>query len=407
MKVAILCNGFTGWGGGVDFIRYIASSVASVEGVSQYKRHILILPSNPLLTSWKRFLPSPTKIFGKLAVVPLQQRHSEPNFSEDYLRKTFSDFRPYFEIITGGANIKSQLSAARKARADVVLPCIEPLDSHCQLPWVGYLYDFQHMYLPELFLPDEIHVRNRAFSRMLNSASNVIVNSKSVSKDAEKFYTEFTANVHAIPFSPCPQKSWLTNDLDVRDKYGIDKPFFMLCNQFWLHKDHSTAFRAFAHFLQSKNDAVMVCTGQTTDYRSPAYFSQLKQLISDLGISSRVRILGHIPKIDQVSLLKNALGLIQPTLFEGGPGGGATYDAISLGVPVIASDITVNQEINCGDVTLFHAGDDNSLADALIARGTRTRPRPTAECLWEQGLSRRRHCGNFILNVAKLALEGN
>ena len=37
-----------------------------------------------------------------------------------------------------------------------------------------------------------------------------------------------------------------------------------------------------------------------------------------------------INKKDQLSLIRSAKALIQPTLFEGGPGGGSCRDAISL-----------------------------------------------------------------------------
>lgn len=45
-------------------------------------------------------------------------------------------------------------------------------------------------------------------------------------------------------------------------------------------------------------------------------------LAKKLGIESKIKILGHIPKLEQIELIKNCIAVIQPTLFEGGPGGG-------------------------------------------------------------------------------------
>lgn len=61
----------------------------------------------------------------------------------------------------------------------------------------------------------------------------------------------------------------------------------------------------------------------------------------------------YIAKLDQIALLKKSIAVIQPTLFEGGPGGGASYDAISLGKPLIVSDIKVNQEIEQSERVFF------------------------------------------------------
>ena len=88
-------------------------------------------------------------------------------------------------------------------------------------------------------------------------------------------------------------------------------------------------------------------------------------LLDTLGISERVHFLGHIPKFDQIGLLKGSIALVQPTLFEGGPGGGATYDAVSLGIPVLLSDIEVNQEIMTPEVYHFHQQNAEDLTQLM------------------------------------------
>ena len=56
------------------------------------------------------------------------------------------------------------------------------------------------------------------------------------------------------------------------------------------------------------------------DSQFPQHYTNLLDLLEKLDIQSDVKILGHIPKLDQISLLKKSISLIQPTLFEGGPG---------------------------------------------------------------------------------------
>lgn len=46
-----------------------------------------------------------------------------------------------------------------------------------------------------------------------------------------------------------------------------------------------------------------------------------------------------ILKLEQIEIMKDALGIIQTSLFEGGPGGGCVLDAISLETPSIVSNI--------------------------------------------------------------------
>jgi hypothetical protein len=95
--------------------------------------------------------------------------------------------------------------------------------------------------------------------------------------------------------------------------------------------------------------------------------------------------------------------MVQPSLFEGGPGGGSVFDAISLGVPCIVSDVQVNLELNEPIVTFFKARDPASLAEemlkALVQQDSRTRPLPAE--LISLGTDRRRLCGTGLLDTIR------
>lgn len=402
MKIGLITNGFTSWGGGIDFIHHIATSVSLVN--KERKESILILPGNDFRFFLRKYLSPLKQCLKQLLQGVSPKWQLWRGFDEDYLKKNFSDLSSDCILLFSGSSLKSQLNAAVLCKPGVILPCIVPPPDNYSLPWIGYIYDFQHCYLTDFFTQSEIKVRNNSFLVMLHRANHIIVNAREVISDAEKFFGSFPAKLHALPFSPCPQISWLESTLDVRDKYKIKKPYFMVCNQFWKHKDHVTAFRGFAEFISQGGDALLVCTGATHDSRFPDYFDELNKLILDLGMQDLIKILGHIPKNDQISLVKFTLAIVQSTLFEGGPGGGAAYDAIALGIPVIASNIPVNLEINCGDVSFFTASNHNQLAVALQKRGTKLKARPSNEKLLEDGITRKRLCGEFILHIGSQAI---
>ena len=76
---------------------------------------------------------------------------------------------------------------------------------------------------------------------------------------------------------------------------------------------------------------------------------------------------------------------MQPTLFEGGPGGGSVYDAIALGVPSIVSDIPINREIvsKFTDVQFFKPKDSKSLSELMRRFTQQERTRPNYELLFQ------------------------
>jgi glycosyltransferase involved in cell wall biosynthesis len=154
-------------------------------------------------------------------------------------------------------------------------------------------------------------------------------------------------------------------------------------------------------------DIHIVCTGKMEDYRFPDHIRGLRDEVRGLGIEERVHCLGHIPKADQIVIMKGALAVLQPTLFEGGPGGGAVYDAISLGVPAILSDIPVNREIE-GEENLFYfvAGSAEDLTKKIkVFLKTEIR-RPAKEKLIESGEKRSRLMGKRLLEAVNY-IKGN
>ncbi|MDP9123120.1 MAG: glycosyltransferase [Pseudomonadota bacterium] len=256
--------------------------------------------------------------------------------------------------------------ATRRLQLDVLLPSFEPLPYGRGIRWVGYLYDFQHRYLAHLFAADECARRDAAMARMLDTASAVIVNAQAVAEDVRTFFPQAKARVFALPFAPVPNRSWF--DLDVsgtQARYNIRGEYFIVCNQFWTHKNHAVAFDAFASIARENPQVSLVCTGATSDHRDPEFFGELMERATALGVRERLHILGLIPKLDQIALMRGALALVQPTLFEGGPGGGAVYDAIGVGQRCIVSDIPVNRELDEPGIVFFPPHDSAALARAM------------------------------------------
>ncbi len=113
-----------------------------------------------------------------------------------------------------------------------------------------------------------------------------------------------------------------------------------------------------------------------------------------------MHFLGHIPKADQIAIMKDSLAVIQPTLFEGGTGGGSVYDAISLGVPAILSDIPVNREIeNEKNIFYFNSESDTDLAEKILDFLKRDIKRPEKENLVEMGEQRKFLLGTRLLVI--------
>ena len=402
LRIGILGHGFIDWAGGLEFLRMLTASLNATD--ERLELHLLLPVSGPQLTVRKclrRLKRLAARLLGRPMAKPFAP--SMQDVREAFVR--VEGAVQLHEIDIGSAALRG---AFKRLDLDVVIPAMNALDLPPDMPWVGYLYDFQHHHLPQFFSDAERARRDVQFIDMLDKARVAIVNARAVRTDAQAFRPQMRAQIVAMPINASPPQEWFDGDPDAtRVRHGIRGPYFIICNQFWMHKDHRTAFEAFARVAPQYPDLQLVCTGATSDHRNPQYFDDLMAAATQMGIRDRIHVLGLIPKQDQVDLVRAARAVVQPTLCEGGPGGGAAYDAIALGVRALVSDIDVNREIDEPNVTFFRAADPAALADAMldVLRAPEAPP-PTPEALVAAGRERRRRCGQAILSAIALARGG-
>lgn len=405
MKIALVARGFE-WAGGVEFLRLICNGLATrLDGDAD--SIFLLLPVANRIESPMDFL----RVAKQSLRASIRQRRlflvsPKPRFDQSTL-DYFSHIRSAkVEFVYHDDSAWGFKECLRRIGADVALPINGTLGPRFEVPWIGYIYDFQHRYHPSNFTATECYQREINFATTLKDADVVIVNSQAVRNDVQKFYPWADLDrVVALPFAPSAQPAWFDTLPDAAlAKYGLPKNYLLISNQFWIHKDHPTAVRALS-LLREHIDVALVCTGGLSDYRRAGYMGEIEELIRTLGLTATIQILGHIPKRDQIEIMKSAIAVVQPTLFEGGPGGGSAYDAISLGVPVVLSDIPVNREVVGKNVHFFASGQPSQLAARLRELIDASVVRPNRDALLKQGEESLSRLGDALQMAINRALR--
>jgi glycosyltransferase involved in cell wall biosynthesis len=407
VKIAILGDGLVYWGGGIDLLRTLLNGICATPG--EGKSIFLLLPEE----DWKyRTFLRLTQIRDRFTGL-LSRSGRRPTTrtrpTDAELKSIFAPYEDRVQVRFHDGSSAGLLASLQEIKADVVFPCLTSLGKRFPVPWIGYLLDFQHRHLPHLFSRLELRYRQWRINAILSDAKTIVVNARAVKADALAFRPETRATIIALPFAPSIRAQWLNADpREARKRHDLPTGYFIICNQFWIHKDHKTAFRAFARFLATRsgdNESIhLVCTGGMHDYRAPAYLDEIKKLLLDLKISRSVHLLGHIAKEDQIALVRGSIAVIQPTLFEGGPGGGSIYDAVALGVPGLVSDIPVNREIDDPNITYFAPGDSEELARLMIQSLSRPHPQFDSSALISRSNDRLRMLGETLDRAFAAAL---
>jgi glycosyltransferase involved in cell wall biosynthesis len=262
------------------------------------------------------------------------------------------------------------LHVAREAGLDVVLPFIGdaiPRDVHT----VGWVPDLQHRGLPDLFSPEERAMRDHVYGATSRNSDRMIVSSDAVLEHCRRELPGFRAGTTHVARFPSLFAFGVPAVPEVVTHYRLPNRFVLIANQFWTHKNHALVLRAWSRLREPPH---LVMVGRPADYRDPSnkLLSTLLQEIASDGLREHTSLLGEVPYLHLVALLRSAALVLQPSRFEGWST--TVQDARALGRPVACSAIATHRE-QAPDALFFFEPDD---PDALAAGIRENWPRLSA-----------------------------
>jgi glycosyltransferase involved in cell wall biosynthesis len=229
----------------------------------------------------------------------------------------------------------------------------------------GWFPDLQHKFYPNYFNKLNLVLREFRLKLLLKNADVLVLSSQDVANHFNKFYKiPKKLKIHVMPFVSIIDNWNFENLKDLKMKYKLPEEYFMVSNQFYVHKNHITILKAISLLKKKNKNIHVVFTGKMEHYKNPKFIESLKQEIESNNLSDMVSLLGVIPRQDQLSIMKGAKAIIQPSLFEGWST--VIEDAKSLQVPVIASNIDVHKEQMEDRGVYFEATNELDLANVLI-----------------------------------------
>jgi glycosyltransferase involved in cell wall biosynthesis len=239
------------------------------------------------------------------------------------------------------------------------------LGKDASIPTIGWIPDFQHVHLPELFDATEIALRDRNFQELCQYCTKVIVSSYSAQSDFANFSPEYKSKSEVLQFAVSSQniETKLPTRSELEERYQFVGNYFLLPNQFWRHKNHRVVIEALGLLKREGKNVLVLATGSTEDYRSPQFFSSLMARAKELDVLDSFRPLGLVPAHDLATLMRYASALINPSYFEGWST--SVEEAKSLGKRVVVSDIAVHREQNPPQARFFPPDNSELLANIL------------------------------------------
>ncbi len=312
-----------------------------------------------------------------LATLPEEERPEVVAFVPESLiakfRETFDFLKcDWIEVVSvaesdvaTSAGLAGLTEMVESRKCDILFPAISPPCIAFSGKLVAWITDYQHKYYPEFFSVAECTFRNHLFSFMTAISTRIVCSSETVCQDLVRFYPAAKERGAVLRFTTSPPPTaFAVNVDDTLRRLGVSQPYGYLPYQFWKHKNHLTVFQAWKILREKGHRYQLICTGSTTDSRSPEHFSELSTYLLSAGIAEDVHILGMVPREDQWQLYRGAKIILQPSLFEGWST--SVEEARCLGKPILLSDIPVHREQLSETGFFFEPTNSVALAELIV-----------------------------------------
>ncbi len=224
-----------------------------------------------------------------------------------YLKSLISQKNLFYEIIISECEI------------DAIFPFNDfPIAVKTNVKIISWIPDFQHKFFPKYFNFLNLILREIRFKSIIKNTNTLVLSSFDSYGHLKKFYKiKNNLNIKILQFVSTIKNNKINNINFVKKNYNIENPFFLVSNQFYEHKNHYVVLKAIKELKEQQYKFQVIFSGKTEDYRNPSYFPSILDFINKNNLQSYIKILGLIPRENQLSLLKNSLAVIQPSKFEG------------------------------------------------------------------------------------------
>ncbi|MHB1460164.1 MAG: glycosyltransferase family 4 protein [Armatimonadota bacterium] len=250
--------------------------------------------------------------------------------------------------------------AAHQYQCDVmhVQYSVSPL---FRMPVVTTIHDVSFKLYPECFRAKDRWLLSRSVPAAIRRAAQVITVSESSRNDIIRAMHVDPAKIHATPLAvPARLQSDSTCSEEVLSPEELADGYFMLLGVLQPRKNLPLAVRAYACYREKGGMAQLLIVGKAGWGEDT-----LNNTVNQCGVSEYVRFTGYVQDNQLHTLYTRAKALLYPSLYEGF--GLPPLEAMSLGCPVIASDIPVMHEV-CGDAAILLPPTEADLwADAMLS----------------------------------------
>lgn len=367
-RIGVILQGSTNWYGGIEYSKNLILSLCSLPHDVRNSFELFLIMHDVF----------DENVLNEIAPFAngIYKYNHEIKFDSRLIKNIFNRIKGVFDFNRIIADLRIR-SIIKKEKIDFVYPFYPTFISNLK-NYASWIWDFQHKYLPQYFSIREIHGREKSFKRVAQKSPAIVFSSNNALSDFNKFFPGYNHKTKVLHFRTVLDEKWFNIDpVNIQLMYNLPDEFFIVCNQFWKHKNHLIILEALRKLRDKKVFPNIVFTGKLYDHRMDDHINAFFSKINYYGLNSQIFVLGHIPKDHQIQLMRRSIAVIQPSLFEGWST--VVENARALGKAVILSNIPVHVEQNPPDSVFFKSDSAESLAECIDTLNSALSPGPNRQ----------------------------
>jgi glycosyltransferase involved in cell wall biosynthesis len=232
---------------------------------------------------------------------------------------------------------------------------------HLPIPTLVTIADIQQEYYPEFFTREELDHRALMYLPSCQEATAVITVSKAARKSLIERYRLPGEKVHCVYEAGIERKLELRtapSPEQVRQKYQLPTSYAFYPANLWPHKNHHMLILALHRLRKVYGVSLsLVLTGKDI-----GQWEMIEELVRHFQLQEQVRYVGYVAAEELPALYIGATMLVFPSLYEGF--GLPLLEAMELGCPVAAANLTSIPEVVGDAALLFDPRNPDAMADA-------------------------------------------
>lgn len=252
----------------------------------------------------------------------------------------------------------------RKNPVDILqVQYITPFFVPKKIKIVTIVHDVSFKVFPRMIRKIDLFFLNKLIPLSLKRADKVIGVSQFTAKEIIKYYKIEEKKVdwihNAVGENFFADISYEQMEA-VRKKYSLPEKFVLYIGTLQPRKNLPALIEAYIKMsTEKRGDLKLVLAGG----KGHNFDQQIEDFIKAYSLQEHVSLPGFIDEADKPALIKAAHVFCFPSLYEGF--GIPILEAMTLGIPVLASDIPPHVEISAGSILLFDVNNSADFAEKL------------------------------------------